>query len=182
MSGTKEVARYSSGSKFFHWLVALLVVVMLIFGFFLDSIPEQYASIAFLMHKSTGLTILALMLLRMFWIVRTGKPALPATVPVWQKALAHLVQYALYLFVILMALSGWTMSVAGGWIPSYFGLFDVPFPGLHPDKGLAKTLAESHEIIAFIIIGLLVLHIAGALKHHFIDKDDVLRRMLPGRK
>ena len=80
-----------------------------------------------------------------------------------------------------MPLSGWIMSVAADKIPRYFGLFSVPFPGIAPNKSLADTMSESHEIIAWIIIGFIVLHVAGALKHHFIDKDHVLKSMLPGK-
>jgi len=182
MSTKQDVKTYSSGSIFFHWIVALLVIIMLIFGFFLDSIPDQYAPTAYMMHKSVGLTILALMLMRLLWIIHSGRPPLPASTPVWEIILARSVQYALYFFVILMPLTGWTMSVAAGKIPVFFGLFKVPFLDLRPDEALAKSLAEAHEAIALIIIGLLILHVAGALKHHFIDKDNVLKRMLPGNK
>lgn len=180
MSQKKEVTEYSAGSKLMHWIIALLLILMLLGGFFLDDVPDQYAPTVYMLHKSFGLSILALMLLRVIWIIRTGKPALPPSVPLWQKFLSRLVQYALYFFVLLMPLVGWMMSVAAGRIPRFFGLFNLPLPGIEPDEALAKLMAEAHETIAWIIIGLVVFHVAGALKHHFIDKDNVLRRMLPG--
>lgn len=81
-----------------------------------------------------------------------------------------------------MPLSGWIMSVAANRIPSYFTLFKVPFPGVVPNEAVAELMEQVHNTIAWIIIVLLVIHTAGAIKHHFIDKDDVLRRMLPGRR
>lgn len=173
---------YSSLSKFFHWFIAIVVILMLSFSFFLGDVPEQYAGTAYMIHKSFGLTVLGLMLLRIVWLLYAGRPPLPATVPNWQRFIARTVQYSLYVFLILMPLSGWIMSVAGTYIPSYFGLFNVPIPGITADEQLNKLMDQTHTTIAWIIIALLVLHIAGAIKHHFIDKDDVLRNMLPRKK
>ncbi len=175
------ISSYSTGSKVFHWLIALIVICMLSGSFFLDDVPEKYKSVAYMMHKSLGLTVLFLMVVRFFWIQYAGKPALPATVPAWQKVVSRIVQYALYLLLITMAMCGWIMSVAAERIPSYFGLFNLSLP-IQPSKSLAKLMNQSHETIAWVLIVLIVLHIAGAIKHHFIDKDNVLKRMLPGSK
>lgn len=182
MNNGKSITAYSSGSKFFHWTVALILILMLAGSFFLDDVPKQWQGMAYMMHKSFGLTILALMILRVIWIIRTGKPPLPMTVPAWQVFAARFVQYALYVFVILMPVVGWVMSVAAGRPPQLFGLVTLTLPGIPEDKSLAHFLAESHEVIAWIIIALLVLHVAGAFKHYFIDKDNVVQRMLPGRR
>ena len=178
----KHPNSYSSGSKFFHWLIALIVILMLVGSFFLEDLPKEYIGSAFMMHKSFGITVLFLMLLRLFWLGISGKVPLPATVPRWERVVSHFVQYALYLFLILMPLSGWIMSVAANKIPYYFGLFHFSLPGIEPSKDLAVLMKQTHNIMAWIIIALVVLHIAGAIKHHFIDKDEVLRRMLPGHK
>ena len=119
------------------------------------------------------------MIVRFAWIKYYGKPALPATVPVWEKILARIVQYSFYLFLVAMPICGWIMSMAGNRIPSYFGLFKMPLPGIGPNKVLAELMFQSHKTIAFILIALIVFHVAGAIKHHYIDKDDVLRKMLP---
>ena len=177
----KQVPNYSTGSKWIHWLVALIVISMLAGSFFLDDVPEQYKGRAYMIHKSVGLTVLFLMILRLFWIRYRGKPALPVSVSAWERFLSHLVQYSLYVFVILMPLCGWIMSVAANRTPVFFGLFPVPIPGIAPNKALSQLMLQAHITIAWIIIALLVLHIAGALKHHFIDKDDVLRRMWRNR-
>lgn len=178
---TKVVTGYSSGSKFFHWIIALIVILMLAGSFFLDDLADAMKPFAYMMHKSFGLTVLVLMLLRLFWILYTGRPSLPDTVPLWQKIMARTVQYSLYVFVILMPIVGWMMSVAADRTPVYFGLFPVPLPWIEPNKELASFLAECHTTIAWIIIGLLVLHVAGAFKHYFINKDGVVQRMLPGK-
>lgn len=178
----KTVTAYSSGSKFFHWFIAVIVILMLSGSYFLDDVPEQFKSIAFMYHKSFGLTVLAFMIFRVLWIIHTGKPALPSTVPAWQRGGAHVVQYSLYLLLFLMPLAGWAMSVAADRIPVFFGLFPIPMPFITPDKALAGFMKECHNTMAWMIIVLLILHIAGAMKHHFIDKDIVLRRMLPWGK
>lgn len=177
----KMVTQYSSGSKFFHWLIALIVVLMLAGSFFLDDLPDNIKPFAYMMHKSFGLTVLALMLMRLLWIAHTGKPPLPDTVPRWQKIAARTVQSLLYVFVILMPIVGWMMSMAADRTPVWFNLVVMPFPWILPNKEWASFLAQCHTTIAWIIIGLLVLHVSGAFKHYFIDKDGVVQRMLPGK-
>ncbi len=177
---TRTNTRYSPMSKLFHWTISLAVFIMLTVGFLLDYVPEQYASNVYMIHMSTGLTILLLMIIRFIWIHASGKPPLPNNVKLWERILSRFVQYGFYVLLILMPLSGWIMSVAADKIPSYFGLFSVPMPGVGPDKSLSDFMAEAHEIIAWIIIAFICLHVAGALKHHFIDKDRVLKSMLPG--
>ncbi|HAU1191906.1 TPA: cytochrome b [Legionella pneumophila] len=180
--GTKTASDYSPLSKLFHWVIAIAVIVMLIAGFFLDEIPEQFQGVAYMLHKSTGITILFLMILRFIWIHANGKPALPASVRNWERFLSRFVQYGFYILLIIMPLSGWIMSVAADRTPSYFGLFQAPLPWIEPNKSLAELMAECHETIAWILIAFITLHILGAIKHHFIDKDNVLRSMLPGKR
>ncbi|MCC5792529.1 MAG: cytochrome b [Legionellaceae bacterium] len=173
---------YSSGSKWLHWLIAAIVLPMLIFTFFFDALPERFFGTAITLHKSFGMLVLFLMLWRIVWITRTGKPPLPATVPIWQRIASRLVQHGLYVLVIAMPLVGWIMSTAANKSPVIFGLFTLPLPGITPDKALAKNMFQTHQILAWVIIFFLILHIAGALKHHFIDKDNVLKRMLPDKQ
>ncbi|RUQ82097.1 cytochrome b [Legionella septentrionalis] len=177
-SNPEEYVRYSTGSKWLHWLIASLVIILLAVSFFLEDVPEQYQPVAYMIHKSLGLTVLFLMVLRLFWILYKGKPPLPQTVPAWQRLLARGVQYSFYVFLFAMPLSGWIMSVAAGRTPVYFGLFSVPLP-ISPDKELAKTMNGVHETIAWVLIALVILHVAGALKHYFIDRDKVVQSMLP---
>jgi cytochrome b561 len=170
---------YSQAFKYLHWGVALLVLGMLGVGFFLGDMPGAFKPTAYMLHKSVGLTLLGLMIFRAVWITRVGKPPLPSETPRWEGCLAQGVQVALYVFLIAMALSGWLMATASNKIPVYFGWFRVPFPGLSPSDVLSQWMNKTHYVVAFILLGLVSLHCAGALKHWLIQKDDVLKRMLP---
>lgn len=182
MKKNKTPVDFSSPTKFFHWLIAVIVILMLSGGFFLEDIPKQYAGVAFMMHKSIGLSILALMILRLLWILHAGRPPLPGTVRPWERILSRIVQYGFYLFLILMPVSGWVMSVAAGRVPTFFGLFNVPMPWITPNEHFSNVMFSVHQVIAWTLIVLVVLHVSGALKHHFIDRDDVLRKMLPAKR
>ena len=173
-----EVREYSRGSKILHWVIGIIVLMMLSMSFFLDDVPDQYQSSAYMIHKSIGLTILMLMVIRLFWIVHFGKPALPRTVSLWERVLSRVVQYSLYVLLFAMPLCGWIMSVAGNRVPVFFGLFQVPLYGIPVNKALSKLMSQSHETIAWMLIGLITLHVTGALKHYLINKDNVMSRML----
>jgi cytochrome b561 len=175
----KDVLTYTQGFKYLHWVVAVLVLGMLLVGFFLSDMPGAVKPLMYMLHKSIGLTLLGLMLIRAVWVMYTGKPKLPVSVPKWECLLAGTVQYGLYLFLIAMALSGWLMATASNKIPVYFGWFRVPFPGLSPNEKLADWMYSTHGTIAWVLLALVGLHIVGALKHGLIQKDDVLTRMLP---
>ena len=179
MTRNMTVATYSSGSKWLHWLIAIVVITMLSFSFFLGDVPDKYQSLAYMIHKSLGLCVLFLMILRFIWINYSGKPALPASVSTWEKRVSRLVQYSFYLLLIAMPVCGWIMSVAAGRAPTFFGLFSMPLP-IAKNKPLAELMELSHKTIAWLLIALIILHVAGALKHHFIDKNNILKQMLTG--
>ncbi|KTC93726.1 MULTISPECIES: cytochrome b [Legionella] len=174
----EQEVSYSGGFKFLHWLIALVVILMLVGSYFLEDLPAQYRGTAFMLHKSVGISVLFLMLFRLVWVWRKGKPSLPVSVPLWQRILSRTVQYALYFFLIAMPLCGWIMAVASNKAPYFFGLFQLGLPGIEPNQALSHLMKETHNTIAWVIIVLIALHIAGAIKHHFIDKDKVVQRML----
>lgn len=165
--------------KSIHWLVALIVIPMVLGSFYIDSLPKSTQGTVILFHKSFGLLILLLMVMRLIALHKMGRPALPLKMPFWEKTLARVVQYLLYLSLIVMPLIGWIMSTAAGRSPNVFGLFILPFPGIVPNEALSDTLFQAHRFTAFVIIGLLVLHIIGAWKHYLVDKDNVMQSMLP---
>jgi cytochrome b561 len=129
-------------------------------------------------HKWAGVTLFLLVLIRLLWRMGHPAPALPATMPaLMQKAAAagHLV---LYVLMFAIPLSGWIMSSAKGFQTVWFGV--IPLPDLvGKDKELGHLLGEVHEFLSYSLLLLVVGHVAAALKHHWIDKDDVLTRMLP---
>jgi len=160
-----------------HAALACMILSVFIVGSLLRLIPEAFQDISYMLHKSFGICIFFLMLLRLYFIHQDGRITLPAQMARWDKVLARSVQYSLYLVLILMPLSGWLMSCASDHIPSFFGLFALACPGLHKNSALAAFMGSAHYCIAWIIGGLLSLHILGSLKHYFYDKDHVLQSM-----
>jgi len=189
MASIAEEGRYShSGySKVaitLHWLIALMIVAnvigALIFDGLLDSadpVERARGSMLVGIHKSTGLTILVLSLFRLFWRLTHGFPRLPEHMAKWEIALARANHLAFYFAMIAVPLAGYVMTSAGPYPLTWFGLFNVP--KLPVGKALGDLAHEAHEVLAFATMGLLALHVMGALKHHFLDRDDVLSRMLP---
>lgn len=171
--------KYSKGMIALHWLIATIVILMLSLSFFLEDLPKTMRPTAIMLHKSFGISILALTLFRFFWSKKSGRPALPVTMPRWELILALSVQGALYVFLVIMPLTGWFMAVLSDHVPVWFGLIRLPIPGIAKNSAAAESLFQAHQIIAWILIGLVCLHIAGALKHAIIDKDKVLESMLP---
>src|SRR5688572_1609174 len=108
---------YSKGSKWLHWLVAVVVITMLSLSFFLDDLPESYKPVSYMIHKSFGLTVLFLMVLRLIWIMHSGRPAWPDSVAKWERIISSTVQTLMYLFLFLMPICGWTLSLAAGRVP-----------------------------------------------------------------
>lgn len=173
-------ARYARGSVILHWLVALLIVLNFAAAFVAEDMPKEQASMIMGNHKAIGITILVLTVLRVIWRLMHKAPPLAETLAAWEVALSKVAHLLLYVLMLGIPMSGWLMSSAytgGGAIP-IFGLFDWPGLPLGQDKDLAHTFGEGHEVMAFAMLALLALHIAGALKHRIIDKDaDALKRM-----
>lgn len=170
---------YGSGTKLFHWISAVIVIGLLAAGLVMEDLPNGLLKLrTFLLHKSFGITILILTILRILWHLHTKKPALVDSLKPWEKKLAHLGHIALYVLMIGMPLSGWIMSSAAGRPVSVFGLFTLS--NLVAENHDLKELFEDiHGLLGNALIAVVALHIAAALKHHFFDKDKTLRRMLP---
>ena len=128
-------------------------------------------------HKWAGVTIFSLALIRCLWRLSHTSPPLPANLPRWQHAVTEVSHYSLYALMIVIPLSGWLMSSAKGFQTVYFGV--IPLPDLlDKNKELGETLTLVHKFLNYTMIGIVIAHAAAALKHHFVDKDDILRRML----
>lgn len=170
---------YGSVSKFLHWTISILIIGMLALGFIMINIKEDNSRYQLYdIHKSIGITILALMIVRLIWAICNLKPDLPKDIHFLIRAAAHAAHYVLYLLAFAVPMSGFVMSCAAGHPPKYFGLFEIK-PPIAVDKVFAKFMGNMHLFLAWTILILVVLHFLGALWHHFIHKDDVLRRMLP---
>lgn len=180
---------YSAIAIALHWTIALLIVGNFIGGLVMGdmlaptatSAQKQLGFTIVQLHKSFGLTVLVLSLLRLLLRLVSGVPPLPAHMTPTEKLLAKLTHWGFYAIMILVPLSGWLMVSASplGFPTLWFGLFEWPHLPVETSKATSGTASEVHEILAFTGAGLFVLHVAAALKHHFFDRDDVLARMLP---
>ncbi len=171
--------RYSAVSLTLHWLTAALVIgqIGLIAA---HEAADGPASREFLnLHKSVGLSILVLTLVRLGWRLANPAIPLPETTPRWQKLAARTTHVLFYVFLIAMPLVGWSASSAAGREIVWFGLFEWPLLPIGGGRDVARDLMEVHELAAKLLIALVVLHVLGALKHHFVDRDNVLHRMIP---
>ncbi len=179
---------YSRIAITLHWLIAIMIIGNFVGGLLMDAWlgsddPEkrQAGFTIIQLHKSIGLTVLALSLFRLLVRIFTPQPPLPAHMTAIEKFLAKLTHWLFYGLMIMLPLSGWAMvSASPIGLPTYwFGLFEWPKIPVTPSREGAEAAGEAHEIIAWIGVALVVLHVAAALKHHFFDRDDVLARMLP---
>jgi cytochrome b561 len=179
MAIRNSLARWGSVSQLLHWLIVVLIAVQVTLALVADDLPLGMKKLAMLArHKSFGITILALAILRLIWRWLNPTPVLPNTLKRYERVLASFTHGALYFLLFAMPISGWLMSSARGFPVSWFGL--VQLPDLVPkDKTLYDALLTTHDWLAIALGAVVFLHIAAALKHHFVLKDDVLRRMLP---
>ena len=179
MSLKNTATSYGAIAKFFHWTVALAVIALLIVGFIMGTIQDKALKLqVYNLHKLIGLTVLLLMLLRLVWRFMNVQPGYPAAVPRWERKAARGVNDLLYLALILMPLSGWIMSTAVGH-PPQLGSWLIAVPGIEINKTMANFFNTLHSILAWIIPGIIIIHLAAAIKHHWFDKNEVLIRMLP---
>jgi cytochrome b561 len=180
--------RYGLVAIALHWLIAAAILAMVVLGLVMVELAPGAAKFElYQLHKSVGITILALSLVRLGWRLVNPVPPLPAGLRAWEARLARVTHVGLYALMMLLPLSGWMMVSASVWnIPTVlYGV--VPLPHLPvlatlTDKApVEQALKSVHGLLALSMMALFALHVAGALKHHLILRDDTLKRMLPGR-
>lgn len=181
MKNTPE--RWGAISQAFHWTIVVLIVTIAVLGLTMDELPRtpKYFWV-YTAHKSLGLTVLALALLRLGWRLYAGAtPPVPGT-PRWQERIAGLTHWALYALIFAMPLSGWLYDSSSGLRPlRWFGLAEVP-KLVGPDEAIADLSHDLHETLFWVLLCLVVLHAAAAFYHHLFLRDATLVRMLPGRR
>lgn len=171
--------QYGSVAIIFHWVMALIVIVMIIIGLYMVGLPIGLRKLQYYgWHKELGVLTLILVVLRVMWRFANVVPRLMPLLPFWEATIARMVHWIFYLLLGVLPLTGWLMSSAAGLPVSFFGLFVLP-DLIAPNDGLRVLLKEFHQTLAYILIVFICLHILAALKHHFINKDDILRRMIP---
>ena len=162
----------------FHWVMVLLLVCLLMLGLYMVSLPIGLEKLKLYgWHKELGVLVLGLAMLRIAWRFCNITPSL-AYLPLWEIVAARCTHWAFYLLMFALPLSGWIMSSAAGLPVSFFGLFVLP-DLVAPDETLRILFQAIHQWLGYAIIALICLHVAAAFKHHFINKDDIMRRMLP---
>lgn len=170
--------RYSTLTIALHWLMALLILGMLGVGLWMTELKNSPTKIeVYTWHKWIGLTILGLAAIRLIWrLYRQAPAALPG--PAWQQRAASATHGLMYALMLAMPLTGWLQNSASGFPLTWFGLFKVPAL-IARNRDAFEFWQQTHEWLAWSLMALIAVHLAAALKHHLIDRDHTLRRMLP---
>ena len=184
-------ARYTNTAIALHWAVAVLIGINVALALSADSLPDDWVRPVIDTHKSIGITVLGLALLRLLWRATHRPPALPAVYPRWERLGAHAAHAALYLLIFALPVSGWLHDSAWKGASTHpmtlFGI--VPWPRIGWVTDLEPVLKEAwhdrfgalHAWFGYLLYGLFAVHVAGALKHQWMDRQAELQRMLPGR-
>ncbi|MDK9701887.1 MAG: cytochrome b [Sulfuritalea sp.] len=162
-----------------HWLIAAAIIGTFALGLYMHELPLSPQKLKlYSWHKWAGVTIFLCVLLRLVWRLSHRPPQMPAGMPAWQRKAAEATHVLLYLLMFAVPLSGWLMSSAKGFQTVWFGVLPLP-DLLDKNQELGDLLQQVHMLLNFTMAALVIAHLGAALKHHFIDRDDVLARMLP---
>jgi cytochrome b561 len=186
-----EPTQYTRIAMVLHWVIALLIICNVVLGLSADSLPDDWVRPVIDTHKSIGITVLGLALLRILWRVSHKPPPLPNEFPAWERMAAHVAHFLLYLLMIGLPLSGWAHDSA--WKDAathpmqYFHLFEWPRigfimnidPAVKERLQLHDKLGTVHAWFGYALYALLAMHIGGALKHQWLDRHSVIKRMVP---
>ena len=181
-----SVTRYHPLARALHWLLALALVGNFALGLYMADLPFSPARLQYYSwHKWVGVLVLSLSAVRLITRLLVPPPALPqaieAAMPAWQRWAHHATHMGLYVLFFAVPLLGWAFSSAAGFPVVLFGVW--PLPDFVPvNEALSDVLKQLHKLSALAMAGLVLLHIGGALKHHFIDRDGLLGRMSLGRR
>ena len=168
---------YTPVAKGLHWLMAVMIIGLLALGIYMHELPLSPQKLElYSWHKWAGVTVFLLVWLRLAWRVTHRPPALPESMSALMKLAAHAGHLALYGLMVVIPLSGWLMSSAKGVQTVWFGVLPIP-DLLTRDKALGDLLQEVHKALNWLLMLTLAGHVAAALWHHFVLKDDTLRRM-----
>ena len=193
-----SVTRYTKTAVVLHWLIAISIFAMFALGWFMTDIPKEAAkqtsfdlfnwgvytwpvaeavsprNFYYNLHKSIGITIIVLVIIRVLWRITHKPPAALVSYKVWERKLAAGAHHLLYLLMIALPVTGLIMSVSGKFGVKWFG---VPFLNGLDHPAVRDIFKEAHEIIGIILLAIIAVHILGALKHKFVDKDNTMKRM-----
>lgn len=181
MAASIDRSRWGGASISLHWLSLLVVLSAGVIGLLMDQLPRGVTKLqVYALHKSLGLTVIALTVIRLLWRLASKPPTPLGGTPAWQEGIARLTHAGLYLLLLLVPFSGWWYNSTSGFALQYFGLFNVPAL-VATDLGLKHQAKDIHQLLFYVLCGLVAVHAAAALVHHYIWRDRTLVRMLPGR-
>ena len=177
-SGRSDL-RYSRGAMWFHWLIAALIAANLFLGFYHESFGKPATAWLMFFHKAIGITVLGLSLGRLLWRLGHRPPPFDDLLRPWEAVLARTIHWLFYIMMIAIPLTGWMLSSSSGRATNFFGMFEIaPLPVSRSDD--AHDLFEDlHEWLGKLMLGLIALHLAGALKHHLEGHRHLIGRMAP---
>ena len=177
MKITNTENQYGIVAILLHWIMAILLIGMVVLGLYMTALPISFLKLKLYgWHKEFGVLVLMLVMLRIVWRIANITPSLPV-LPWWELFAARSVHWAFYGFMLALPITGWLMTSAAGLAPSFFGLFVLPNL-MAPNESYRLLLAEIHQWLAYGLIATFCAHVGAALKHEFIDKDGIMRRML----
>jgi cytochrome b561 len=181
MQVRNTIFRWGSVAQFLHWLIVALIIIQVFLALRAEGLHGMAKLAMLARHKSVGITILMLAVLRLAWRLINPTPPLPVTLKPYERVLANVTHAALYLLIFALPITGWMMSSARGFPVSWFNQFQLP-DLVAKNRQLYETMQDTHGALALTLGAVALLHVLGALKHHFVLKDTVLRRMLPFSK
>jgi cytochrome b561 len=174
--------RWGGVAQAFHWLIAALIVVQGAIGLTMVELGMTPTKVkVFALHKSIGLTVLALVLLRLAWRLTQRAPR-EVPMPAWQRAAARMSHFLLYVLILALPFSGWLFNSAANFPLEWFGLVHVPSLTRGLDPVLKAFALRTHVVLFWVLVAVVAVHVFAALWHHFRQRDDVLLRMLPARR
>ncbi|MEK7991552.1 MAG: cytochrome b [Thiotrichaceae bacterium] len=175
---TNTEKSYGMIARLFHWTIAILILALIPVGWYMAE-NELYDLYPY--HKAAGMLVLFLGVLRLLWVFVNTRPNFPADMGRFAKAAAYIGHAMLYIFTLLIPISGYIFSSSGGYKVSFFGLFDIPLL-IEKNAELHEMAGEAHEIIAFTALIIILGHVIMAYKHHLIHKNDTMHKMTTGVK
>ncbi len=174
-----SLPRYTGVAITLHWLIAAAILCTFLLAQYMTGLQLSPVKLRlYSYHKWIGVTIFLLVLIRLAWRVSHRPPPPPVSMPAWQHSAARIAHFFLYAMTLAIPVSGWLMSSASGFQVMYLSV--IPIPDLiAKNKDTAEQLKQLHESLNWLMVLVVALHVAAALKHHLVDRDDVLWRMLP---
>lgn len=174
-----SLTRFGAVAMFLHWFIALIMIGLIILGLYMVGLPFSVQKLKLYgWHKEWGVLVLMLATVRLAWRFYNTTPALPPQMAKWEQLAAHGMHYVFYGFMFALPISGWMLSSASGLPVSFFGLFVLP-DLIAASEASRQWLTLIHQWLGYGLIAAICGHMGAALQHHFINKDDIMRRMLP---